>query len=206
MSLKFRPCRPDDVEAVIPLMYSAGPDAYRYVFSVSERLQTLEFLRYAYVQGRGEFGYRDHVVAVDDGEIVGLVGCRDYRDNLKYTLAAVGQILRFYGPIDGVRVMLRGLLFEQVVPSPARGQICLHNLAVVETGRGRGYGLQIIDWFLQHSRDRSVEAVCLEVAESNPRARALYQRLGFAVTAAHSGRADNRFGRAVAHETMVYKL
>jgi hypothetical protein len=57
-------------------MYSSGPDAYRYVFSVSNESQALEFLRAAFLKGDGEFGYRDHIVAVDKGEVVALVGMR----------------------------------------------------------------------------------------------------------------------------------
>jgi hypothetical protein len=67
-------------------MYSAGPAAYRYTFSVSRELQVLDFLRDAFVKGDGEFGYKDHIVAVDEGEIVGLVGMRSADDSSEYTL------------------------------------------------------------------------------------------------------------------------
>ena len=36
------------MEQAIPLMFSAGPEAFRYVFSVKYKDQALDFLRYAF--------------------------------------------------------------------------------------------------------------------------------------------------------------
>jgi len=112
MSLIFRPCTAGDLDDVIPLMYSAGPDAFRYTFSVSSELQVLEFLKVAFVKGKGEFGYKDHIVAVDDGEIVALVGMRITDDNIDYTLAVAKTIFRFYGIFNGLRVAFGGFVLN----------------------------------------------------------------------------------------------
>jgi len=206
MSLIFRPCRPEDVDAILPLMYSSGPEAYRYVFSVSSELQVLEFLRAAFIRGDGEFGYKDHVVAVDDGEIVALVGMRSAQDNTAYTLAILKGIFGFYGVVNGVRVIIRGLRFEKIVAPPRKGVLCLHNLGVKEQLRGKGYGRQLIAWFLEQAPGESINAVGLDVAETNPRARALYLDLGFEVKHASEGTLSNKYGRGVGHEYMEYTL
>ena len=33
MPLSFRPARPEDVDAAVPLIYSSGPDAFDYAFA-----------------------------------------------------------------------------------------------------------------------------------------------------------------------------
>jgi len=206
MSLIFRSCTADDVDDVIPLMYSAGPDAYRYTFSVSSKLQVLDFLRVAFIKGEGEFGYKDHIVAEDNGEIVALVGMRSAQDNVDYTLAVAKTIFSFYGIFNGLRVAIRGLRFERVVSPPHKGVLCLHNLGVKEGLRGQGYGQKLIAHFLDKASERNEATVGLDVAETNPRAKALYLRLGFTVKSATYGGFHNKYGKAVAHEYMEYSL
>ena len=138
--MKFRACQPGDVDAVVPLIYSAGPDAFRYVFSVDKELQALEFLRYAFLKGGGEFGFKDHEVALDDGHIVAVVGCWQSRDNLSYILSATRQIFGFYGWRRGLGVVVRGLRFESIVSPPKANRLCLHNLGVRQDQRGKGIG------------------------------------------------------------------
>jgi ribosomal protein S18 acetylase RimI-like enzyme len=206
MALTIRPCTAEDVDDIIPLMFSAGPDAFRFVFSVNNEHEALDFLRVSFVKGDGEFGYKDHFVAVDNDEIVALVGMRSAQDNLKYTLSAAGSIFKFYGLFNGLRVVSRGLRFEHIVSPPKKGVLCLHNLGVKEGMRGKGYGRQLIAWFMQQAGEQKVAAVCLDVAETNPRAKALYLGLGFTVKSVTQGTLSNRYGRGVTHEYMEHPL
>jgi ribosomal protein S18 acetylase RimI-like enzyme len=206
MPLIIRPCTAEDVDDIIPLMFSAGPDAFRFVFSVNSELEALDFLRTSFVKGDGEFGYKDHFVAVDNDEVVALVGMRSAQDNLKYTLSAASSIFKFYGLFNGLRVVSRGLRFERIVSPPHKGVLCLHNLGVKEGLRGKGYGRQLIAWFVQQAGEQNVKAVGLDVAETNPRAKALYLGLGFTVKSVTQGKLSNKYGRGVTHEYMEHSL
>ena len=216
MTLVFRSCQPSDVDGAIPLMYSAGPDAFRYVFSVDYPEQAIDFLRYAFVKGVGEFGYKDHVVALENNTIIGLIGRRSASQNLTYTVAAVKQIFGFYGFLTGLKVIIRGLRFEAIVPPPSKGRVCLHNLGVSPDYQSQGYGQKLIEHFILNERVANEKIankkplnathVCLDVAATNPRAKALYQRLGFVVTKHRKGGLKNKYGRGVDHETMEVEL
>jgi len=187
-------------------MYSAGPEAFRYVFSVDYEEQAKDFLRYAFVKGKGEFGYHDHMVAIDNKKIVGLVGRRSSTQNLVYTLAAAKQIFGFYGIFKGLKVIFRGLRFEAIVTPPSKGRVCLHNLGVTPDSRGKGYGKKMIEHFIGNEKNVNTTHVCLDVAATNPRAKLLYQRLGFVVTEQRLGKLKNEYGRGVDHETMEIEL
>ena len=206
MSVEYRACHKEDVNIAVPLMYSAGPEAYRYVFSVEHEEQALDFLRYAFVQGQGEFGFSDHILALDNNEIVGLVGRRSSDNNLSYMFAAMKQIFGFYGLVKGMKVIVRGLRFEAIVAPPSKGIVCLHNLGVSEEVQGKGYGQQIIKHFISLEKANKTVKVCLDVAETNPRAKALYLRLGFVVKNNKKGKLHNRFGRGVGHDYMEISL
>ena len=205
MTIELRACKLSDVNDVIPLMYSAGPDAYRYVFSVAHKEQVIDFLHYAFCLGDGEFGYKDHQVAIENNHIVGLVGRRSSNNNFAYTITAIKQIFGFFGFINAIKVTFRGLRFETIV-TPAKKAVCLHNLAVSDVQQGKGIGQQVIKHFLAQERTKQTSIVCLDVAETNPRAKLLYQRLGFVVKSKKIGKLTNKYGRAVSHEYMEIKL
>ena len=70
MSLHFRPARAEDVDAAIPLIYSSGPAAFDYVFAGTPKGSAQDFLRKAFVSGAGQFGYRQHWLGEQDGQVV----------------------------------------------------------------------------------------------------------------------------------------
>jgi ribosomal protein S18 acetylase RimI-like enzyme len=206
MTLEYRVCQPSDVNEAIPLMYSAGPEAFRYVFSVDYAEQATDFLRYAFVKGTGEFGYEDHIVAINNNVIVGLVGRRSSPQNFTYTVAVAKQIFSFYGLFTGLKVIFRGLRFESIVSPPAKGRVCLHNLGVCPVARGKGYGQKMIEHFMATEKKMKTTHVCLDVAGTNPRAKSLYQRLGFVVKKYKKGKLKSKYGRGVDHEYMEIEL
>src|SRR5712691_5597064 len=70
MKVAFRSAAAADVEAAVPLIYSSGPAAFDYVFTLDGGPTAEDFLRRAFVDGAGEFGWRNHVVGELDGRIV----------------------------------------------------------------------------------------------------------------------------------------
>ncbi len=55
----------------------------------------------------------------------------------------------------------------------------LANIAVIDGYRGRGYGAYLLSRVIEVARSRGVEAIYLEVRESNTGAANLYRRFGF---------------------------
>ena len=118
MTPGFRAATPADVDSAVPLIYSSGPDAFNFVFDQPGRADALTFLRRAFVDGAGEFGYRNHVVAVENGVVVGVGAGWGPDRNLAFTLSAARQILACYGAAGGVAVIARGLRTESIIRPP----------------------------------------------------------------------------------------
>jgi hypothetical protein len=55
----------------VPLIYSSGPAAFDFVFA-TEKHSAQDFLRTAFIDGAGEFGFRNHTVAVAKNIVVGI--------------------------------------------------------------------------------------------------------------------------------------
>lgn len=177
MAFQIRAARADDAAAAVPLMYSSGPAAFDYVFARGGTDATA-FLGHAFTDGGGEFGYRNHVVGEFDGHVVAVGAGFGHAEAAAFTLAAARQILGHYGWRAGGTI-LRGLRTERVIRPPGRGEHYLAHLAVAREFRGHGFGSQLVAWFIAQARHLSRPVVTLDVALDNPRAEALYARLGF---------------------------
>jgi ribosomal protein S18 acetylase RimI-like enzyme len=200
-NLVFRPAEPSDADAVVPLIYSAASAVLDFLFAVPGRASAQEFLRFAFVDGAGQFGFRNHVVAVEDGVVVAVMAAWS-RSRLPFMLAGARQVFACYG-IGGIGVALRVLWIEDVVLlPPERSELYLGHLGVSPERRGGGIGAALMTHMIAQHRHSGLRKVVFDVAATNPRAQKLYERLGFVVTVEHRSRLANAQGIVVNHRRM----
>ena len=181
MNLHFRPARPDDAEAAVPLIYSSGPAAFDYVFGGTAKGTAQDFLHKAFVSGAGQFGYRQHWVGEQDGRVVAAGTALSGEVNLRNMRVAASQIMAFYGPLHCWKVLWDGLQMERIVLPPPKRTFYLAHLGVSSASTGQGIGTQLIDYLLQQGLDAGFSSTALDVSAGNPLAQRLYERLGFVV-------------------------
>ena len=161
----------------------------------------------AFLEGGGEFGYKNHVAVVQDGRVIGIGAAYGRDTSLPFMLVAVRQILRFYGVFSGIGVIVRGLRTERIMPPPhKKGMHYIAHLGIASEVRGQGIGSKLIDYLLAEGRKMGLETADLDVSVENPRAQQLYERLEFVVTQERQSRLKNSFGHVANHRRMVRKL
>jgi len=202
MQIKFRQATPADVEATIQLIYLSGPNAFNFVFSTDTKGSAIDFLRKAYLDGAGEFGYRNHVVGIENGRVVATGGGWSGQNGLAFMLAAARQIFSQYGLISGAEVITRGLRTESVIPPPKRNQYYLGHFGVLPEMQGQGIGQLLIHYLLDKGRAAGFKTAVLDVATTNVRGQALYERLGFVVTKERMSALKNVHGYVANHRRM----
>jgi ribosomal protein S18 acetylase RimI-like enzyme len=198
----FRDATPKDAADAVPLIYSSGPSAFDYVFSVGGSRDARAFLRFAYLDGGGEFGWQIHRVGEIGGRVVVTGAAFDGRAVLRFTIAGALQILRFYGPIRAWGVMVRGLRTESVIQPPRAHEYYLCHIGVREEMRGQGIGARFMRHLLESLDPNRHHCATLDVAVTNPRAQLLYERLGFVVEAMRASKLLSRHGRVADHYRM----
>jgi ribosomal protein S18 acetylase RimI-like enzyme len=198
----FRAATRADVQDAVPLIYSSGPSAFDYVFNIGGRRDAQAFLRFAYLRGGGEFGWRVHRVAEIGGRVVAAGAAFDGRAVLRFTIAGALQILRFYGLIRAWGVMVRGLRTEAVIRPPRAEEYYLCHLGVREESRGQGIGARLVGNLLADLDPDQHRYATLDVAITNPRAQLLYERLGFEVEVLRASKLHNQHGRVMDHNRM----
>lgn len=204
MTLQIRQARAEDAGVAVALIHSSGPAAFDYVFAHGGA-DARAFLARAFVDGAGEFGHRNHVVGEHQGHIVAVGAGFGHADAKLFAMTAARQIMRHYkwhvaGPL------LRGLRTERVIRPPARGEYYLAHLAVAPAWRGHGFGTTLVEWLAGRGRRQGHHCVALDVAADNPRAQALYERLGFHVCSERHSRLRHAFGAVPAQRRMQRAL
>lgn len=205
-AVRFRRATPTDADAVVPLIHCSGPAAFDYVFAVPGRARALDYLRRAFVQGDGEFGHRNHTVVEVDGVVAGVGAAWGSEANLRFAVAAARQILGCYGLARAPAVIARGLRVEAVVQPPRPGAWYVAHLGVHPQARCRGLGEALVLHLLDEGRRRGCRTAELDVATTNARAEALYERLGFRARHERRSTLANAQGTVPDHRRMVLEL
>jgi ribosomal protein S18 acetylase RimI-like enzyme len=118
----------------------------------------------------------DHVVGAMTGQtLVGLAGLRF--DGRHFWQPRVASIVREFGLLGGLPRAAILLLVAAGGEHP--GQLHVESLAVRSDWRGRGVGTRLLEACEGIARQRGREALSLDVIDTNPDARRLYERFGF---------------------------
>lgn len=182
MNLDFRPACADDAEAAAPLVYSAAPEAFDYIFGTvglkAAARTAPDFLRYAFTDGRGFQGWRNHVVAEREGRLVGVGAFYTGHDELRLTAGMARQVFAFYPLGAAVGVIYRALQVSPMMKPLTQDMLYVANLGVAPEFRGQGVGAALLNFQIAQARRRGLRLFALDVAATNPRAQKLYEGLG----------------------------
>jgi ribosomal protein S18 acetylase RimI-like enzyme len=114
------------------------------------------------------------VVARRQGELVGIAGFKDADGNL--VDIQPHHMTQVFGWLGGWgRLLLLSLFSRTLRPH----ELLMDGIVVDETQRGLVIGSLLLDGIMNLAHERGYEFVRLDVVDSNPRARQLYERKGF---------------------------
>lgn len=203
----IRPARAEDAPHAAPLIFTSGPDAFNYVFSHRTRVNAVGFLEYAFACGHGEFSWPVHWVVELDGAIVGTAAGYTGATAKGFMWPAIRQIMHCNGFLAGMGVIGRGLRIERIIVPPSRPDMFyIGNVAVAPPLQGKGIGQLIFSHLHEEARRQGASVAALDVSAENPRAEALYTRLGYRVVKENVSNLGNAAGRVVNHRRMERDL
>ena len=140
------------------------------------------------------------IVALECEEIVGIAGLK-YNGTGFFAPDHRG-FLKHYGPLVG---RVRAGIWASVQTNPRPHQLLLDGLGVQAHVRGRGIGTALLEAVNRRARELDKTEVILEVVDTNPRAKALYERFGYQ-TVLTTRRWMFRFAGFSSAHLMLYRL
>lgn len=184
-ALTFRPARASDAAVCAPLVFASGEREFEF-FLGAPAGQCIAFLEYAFACSSGRFSWRRHEVAVNEaGAVVAVLAAHDGRRIAFDDPHIVWALLRRFGVLRTVPMLLRGLVLETELPKPKRVQTLVAHCATHAEARGTGVFTALFEYALSstYASERGLEPggreIVLDVLVHNSRAAALYRRLGF---------------------------
>ncbi|MET9395885.1 GNAT family N-acetyltransferase [Streptomyces sp. NPDC006624] len=114
------------------------------------------------------------VTALVDGTVVGVAGYQ--LGGRALTGGDVRDVLSAYGLIRGLPRLAVLALFER---TPREGELVMDGIAVDARHRGCGIGSLLLKQVVAIAAENGCRRTRLDVIDTNPRARALYERHGF---------------------------
>lgn len=176
-----------DQVALVELIYSSGPEIFEFLFTTA-KVTAKQFLSHAVKQPKGLLGFNNHSVYEHQGKVVGTgafySGGFDY---LSLALGIVSPVFQMYHGKDRWTVIDRLRKLDRLMPAPSRNMLYIAHLGVDPTLRGHGIGTELIDYHNpSHNKGSRYKIYSLDVAETNTKAKQLYERIGFKVVQTRS--------------------
>jgi ribosomal protein S18 acetylase RimI-like enzyme len=139
----------------------------------------------------------ERAVSAHDGDVLlGVAGFK--RAGLGFADLSLADLRQLFGWWGGG---WRGLALAQLDRSERPGELLMDGICVAETARGRGIGSRLLAGIESEARRAGAARIRLDVIDTNPRARALYERHGFRAVDTHRlGLLGTLFGFAAATE------
>jgi len=140
------------------------------------------------------------LIAVQDDRLVGLAGIQHGRPFINVHFKTY---VRVFGWFTALWRYALAILFHR---APRLGELVMDGIAVDESLRGQGVGTKLLHGVIEFAREHGYQTVRLDVVDTNPRARQLYERLGFVATETHRHPQAQRVMGFSAATTMIKQV
>ena len=121
------------------------------------------------------------LVAICDRKLAGILGIQDNKGG--FINPTLKTMVKLYGIPGG---FLRMIGLAMLHHRTASNELYVDGVAVVDKMRGKGIGSHLFNRLERIAVQKSVRTISLEVIDTNQRARALYEHLGFVATTEQS--------------------
>lgn len=143
----------------------------KFAAAVPDKTRRIELLAHSF---QLEFAF----CAVRGRQLVGLVGYASGSGSLTGGIT-YRRLLSHLGFFRGHRAAIVFSLYER---KAASGEMVMDGIAVDERMRGRGIGTRLLSLLQNHAAKEGFKTIRLDVIDTNPDAKRLYERNGFVVT------------------------
>ncbi len=180
-------------DAAVELYESAFGEKFSH--AIPNRADRISLIRNGF---QAEFA----ITAFADKQLVGLAGYHTRSGSLTGGISE-SAILKKLGLLRGIKACVILSLYER---TPAPGQLVMDGIVVLSTYRGYGIGTELLKRLVVYASKDGYNMIRLDVINTNPSARKLYERFGFKVIREESYPYLNRILGFGGSATMEYTL
>ncbi len=168
-----------DAAVTIPLLLETGKQLLIDIFGLGDAQVAEKYLRYAWLRGEGQYGYKNHWVADDSGVAVGLVTCWHSRLPEDFDRKTLETITDHYGLDKAIDVVMASQQYMATMAPPLATELAVGHLAVCDSHRGMGIGKRLLCFMYEKARQLKKNALVLNAELENQQALGFYRKFGF---------------------------
>lgn len=118
------------------------------------------------------------IVAFTTDKLLGIAGLNF--DGKPFLDVQLEDFQEKFGYVKGsVKAIISDILFSR---KPTEGELVMDGIVVVKESRGKGIGSELFARILEFANEKNFKQIRLDVIDENPRAKKLYESLGFETT------------------------
>jgi ribosomal protein S18 acetylase RimI-like enzyme len=204
-TLTFRPAIAADAAWAAPLLFSAGPALFSYLFA-SPPEEAQAFLQQAFAQPSHAFSYEYAKVVEFEGMPVALmIGYphaikKQADEKVHFVMARIMPLRKL--PKILVNVADFSRIKQDILPQDYYAL----GLSVIPEAQGLGLGRYLLSLAEQHADYYHCQRLCVDVTYSNTRAIHLFEQNGFQITCSKTSDRFQQMTRAGGIHRMVKRL
>jgi len=177
---------PSYAAQAINLLGNIAPATQRFIYG--SETQRVGYMKVAFCQNLGYFGYSRHRLLLLDNRCIGIVASCENREHWRLDIETLGAMFRFYRLPYALKSIYRLIASASGSCKPSRGAYFIYNFAIDRLFSCHGFGTQLLHKEIARAQKQGYCSIELDVALNNPRAIVFYQRNGFKI----SQRLNNR--------------
>ncbi len=141
------------------------------------------------------------IVALRGGDLAGLAGIQHNRK--PFLNVHFSTLVDEYSLFPA---LYRGFIASFYRRPYRPGELVMDGIAVDERLRGQGVGTRLLQAVIEFAAKHDYHTVRLDVVDTNPKARALYEKMGFVATVTHRYPFTRRWMGFSASTTMIRRI
>lgn len=181
MNSKLRKPNDDEIDTCASLIFTSGPDLYRYIFANQEP-NIYDYIKFL-CNVKGSLFSTDNIVIEEEEDSIvrGLILAYPVRDMVKISvkmLKSIPGLMRISGFEQFSKIMLR-MGLNRYFPGTSHDELFISNLAVLEEYRGKGIGFTLLQKAEDMALANNLRKLSLYVEIDNSNAIRIYEKYGF---------------------------
>lgn len=190
MDIKIRQGVATDVAHTTPLILNAAESLLTAIFGHNTNKTAEGYLAHAWQQGGGQYGFKNHWVAVnasDDSHVIGLVTAWHSKLGAAFDRATLDSITSYFTLDEAMTVLMRNQTVAVNLTPPTNTELMIGHLSVAKAGMGKGIGSALVDHMQARAQKLKKRKLVLDVEITNIDAIRFYQKNNFTEESINKG-------------------
>lgn len=168
-----------DAPALSELVLAAASGHLTTLLGNGDKNRTLDYLRHAFEQPGGQFGFQNHWVI--HHQDVTIATCCFWHDQLSpsFDQDTLNSLHAFFGLDESVSILKRNVALNQHIARPTSNQWVTGHISVATTFQRRGCATSLLNFAEQQARVAGKVELVVDVESDNHTAIECYHALGF---------------------------